>query len=78
MAENKVLALIAAAGTMAVGVGLYLVTRKKPEERPGDIVLSDLVITPLTVGVGEAVAISVLATNIGAGEATRVVRLEVS
>ena len=65
------------AGGLAVGAA-YLLTKEKPEVRPGDIVLSDLVITPLTVGIGEAVAISVLATNIGAERANKTVRCEVS
>ena len=75
MADNK--ALIVLGGLAAGAAALFAFTRKPKEERPGDIILSDLVITPLTVMVGEAVTISVLATNIGAERATKTVRMEV-
>lgn len=57
----------------AVGAGLGLVAiiaiacaaKKKPPIPPEDIVLSDLVISPVQAYVGEPVSISVIATNIG-------------
>jgi len=57
----------------AVGVGLGLVAiiggialaAKKPPVPPENIVLSDLIIEPTAVYVGEPVSISVIATNIG-------------
>lgn len=58
---------------IAIGVGLVaavggiilLTAAKKPPIPPENIILSDLVISPTEVYVGEPVSISVIATNIG-------------
>lgn len=56
---------------VGLGIGLlgalaYLVLRKPaPPIPPADIVLSDLVIEPSEVYVGETVTISIIVTNIG-------------
>jgi len=58
---------------VAVGVGLGLVAiagavvlaKKKPPIPPENIVLSNLIISPSEVYVGDPVSISVVATNIG-------------
>jgi len=58
---------------IAIGVGLVtavggiilLTAAKKPPIPPENIVLSDLLVSPSEVYVGEPVSISVVATNIG-------------
>jgi len=58
---------------VAVGVGVGLVAiagavvlaKKKPPIPPENIVLSNLIISPSEVYVGDPVSISVVATNIG-------------
>lgn len=76
MADNK--ALLALGALAAAGAALFAFTRKAKEIRPGDITLSGLTITPLTVAVGEAVAIAVTATNVGEARATKNIICEVS
>lgn len=44
---------------------------------PGEFVVTDLLIEPATVNVGEPVAISVLVTNVGGERGTKTVTLEV-
>lgn len=48
-----------------VGGALLLVAWKKPPVPPENIILSDLVVEPSEVYVGESVEISVVATNVG-------------
>ena len=48
-----------------VGLGIWVLTKKVKAIPPENIVLSDLVISPIQAYVGEPVSISVVATNIG-------------
>ena len=58
--------LLIGGAAAAAAVALYLATRAKAAPiPPKDIVLSDLVIEPSEVYVGEPVSIFVTATNIG-------------
>lgn len=52
------------AGLVAIGVGAFLLL-KKPALAAEDIVISDLLIEPSEVYVGEPVTISLVATNVG-------------
>lgn len=63
-------------GVGAVGVAILAFTRRA-EAHPGDILLSDLVIYPSQVSVGEPVEISVTAINIGKEKATKEIVFEV-
>ena len=64
--------------TVAGGLGyvLYRLTRP-PALAPADIVVSDLVISPPEVYLGEVVTISVLARNIGQVAGTATITCEV-
>lgn len=70
---------------IAVGVGVaalagltYILTREKvAEAHPENIILSDLLVSPRAVHIGEPVEISVIATNIGAEKATKQIICEV-
>ena len=59
------------AAAVGVGIGLVIIiggialAAKKPLVPPENIILSDLVVEPTEVYVGEPVSISVIATNIG-------------
>lgn len=65
MTDNKTLGIGLGVAASA-GVLLYLATRAKAAPLPpADIVLSDLIIEPSEVYVGETVSIAVMVTNIG-------------
>lgn len=53
------------AGIAGAGLAAWLLLRGKPPIPPENIVLSDLVVEPTEVYVGEPVSISMVATNIG-------------
>ncbi|MBA7704725.1 hypothetical protein ES703_113543 [subsurface metagenome] len=58
------------AAAVGLGLGIILIggiafAAKKPPIPPENIVLSDLMVSPSEVYVGEPVSISVIATNIG-------------
>ena len=64
MKDKKVGIGIGIAALLA-GLGAFLLMKRKPPIPPEDIVLSNLIISPGEVYVGEPVSISVVATNIG-------------
>lgn len=65
MAEDKKKVAAIGLGLGLVAIGAVALAAKKPPISPEDIVLSDLIISPTQVYVGEPVSISVVATNIG-------------
>lgn len=59
-------------------LGLLIFGRRgKAEAHPGNIVLSNLLISPSQVYVGQPVTISLVATNTGGETATREIILEI-
>ena len=52
-------------GLGVIVIGALALAARKPPIPPENIILSDLVISPTEVYVGEPVSISVIATNIG-------------
>ena len=56
----------------------YLATRKAVAPAEGEFILSDLVIEPSEVEVGDPVSISCIATNIGEQRGSRNITLEVT
>ena len=63
-------AIVLLGGVGAASLTIWAMTRKV-EAHPGDIVLSDLVISPMEAYVSEPVEISVIATNLGEETATK-------
>ena len=63
--DNKKPAIIIGASLALLGAGLAIFSQIKKKIPPENIVLSDLVIEPAEVYVGEPVSISVIATNTG-------------
>ena len=73
--DNKQKTGLVVLGATALVAGVTLLGKK--EEFPENIILSDLVIIPLEVEVGETVEISCMAYNEGSEKATRKVELSV-
>lgn len=67
--------IIAGAGILGGAVALYLLL-KRPTG--GEFQLSNLIIEPTMVNVGEPVTVGVTVTNIGETTGTKIVRMEVT
>ena len=65
MAKDKKAIAVVGVGLGVIAIGAFVLTAKKPPISPENIILSDLVVSPSEVYVGEPVLISVIATNIG-------------
>lgn len=77
--EKKYKAVVAGGiVTGLIGVGYLIFGRKLPELPPANVVLSDLVISPAELYLGQSVTISVTATNIGETKGTATITCEVT
>lgn len=77
MAKDKKAIAVVGVGLGVVLIGAFALAAKKPPISPENIILSDLVVSPGEVYVGEPVSISVIATNIGGMDGSYKINCEV-
>lgn len=65
MADKGKAIAVVGVGLGVIAIGAFALAAKKPPISPENIILSDIVVSPGEVYVGEPVSISVVAINIG-------------